>query len=161
MRIGIYSTVELPFPPAKQGIIVTLIEEVINKPRTEEYILRLVDYCVKEKEIQVESVEPNAENPMGEPIVITETKVFLDILDKTQRFNSFSYQELNFLAKNLNINRSDFEDETEFINKMFQIGLLVVTQQECLNNLSGSGTGIYFSKANQWNILTEDKFSNL
>lgn len=128
--IAIQSNVKLQFPQASFGFVRIEIDLIQNKPKEELYELRINDTCFD---------------------VINEEEV---ILSKSQRFKQYSYAELKQLSAILNIDFSDNTKILESINEIFKKGLLLVTQNECLQGISGiPNKGMYFSEAQNWELI--------
>jgi hypothetical protein len=135
--IAIKSNKELYFPDGK-GKVTMRIDMIINRPDAQAYEMRLIDTCTKE---------------------VTEDEVtkVLKIGTPKTRFKTMTYEELDTLVANLNIENITKETLREDINEIFRQGLLVVTQMECMNGISGEpGKGQYYSEAQDWEILREE-----
>lgn len=143
MHIAIQSKRKLPFDLVSrvEGIIKV---EINLYQRTENgWYLRLVDTCTYEEKVKIQV--PNPENP-EEKIEQTTTE------ERTQsviREREYPVEFLNQLAivanaKNLIQNETFALD----LDKLFQVGLLALTQKECTE-----GKGIYLSNAEDWEIV--------
>ena len=75
------------------------------------------------------------------------------VLASTTRSKTYTYEELNQLGKFLQISTTDFPSLTDYINELFRKGLLLTTQQECQKGVSVEGKGMYFSEAQDWEII--------
>lgn len=143
--IAIKSNKDLMFPSSFRGTITMKMDLIQNKPEQEVYEMRIIDTCTKvvEEEIEV-SVEID-----GETQIETQTLLVTRQFGKEQvRFKTMSYDELDALASELNIDLSDKTQLRENINELFRQGFLLITQKECLD-----GQGIYFSEAQDWEIV--------
>lgn len=140
--IAIRSKKELFFGEAKAGFIRMEIDEIINKPSTQMYTLKIIDTCFKEVEEEVE-VWNEAEGVMKTEKIKDER-----IQGQKTRYVSYSYDHVKGLAAILKLNKSKFPSEVEYINELFKKGLLIVTQKECVESLAGyDNKGMYLSEA--------------
>lgn len=145
--IAIRSNKELFFGEAKAGFIRMEIEEIINRPATQTYTLRIVDTCFKEIEEEIEV--------WNETEGVMKTERIKD--ERTQgqktRYVSYSYDQFKILAKVLKLDKSKFPSEVEYINELFKLGLLIVTQKECKESLAGyENKGMYLSEMADWEL---------
>ena len=130
--IAIRSNKELFFGEAKSGFIRM---EIINRPSTQTYTLRIVDTCFKEIEEEVEVWNET------EGVMKTEKIKDERIQGHKTRYVSYSYDQVKILA------------EVEYINELFKLGLLIVTQKECKESLAGyENKGMYLSEATDWEL---------
>ena len=90
-------------------------------------------------------------NTQGE--IVEEEKEVVKVLGTNFRYKSYTYQELSQLGQTLNLDASNFPSLIDYINELFKQGLLVTTQQECQEGISGEGKGMYFSEAQDWAII--------
>lgn len=140
--IAIQSNKKLQFPPASVGIVKMEIDLIQNKPSEEVYELRIVDTCFEIVNEEKEILETEG--------IVTKVIPVKKILGTNTRLKKYTYAELKELGKLLNIN---FQENTliiENINELFAQGLLLVTQSECQQGISGEGKGMYFSEAQDW-----------
>lgn len=145
--IAIRSNKELFFGEAKSGLIRMEIEEIINRPASQTYTLRIVDTCFKEIE---EEIEVWSET---EKVMKTEKIKDERIQGQKTRYVSYSYNQVKILAEVLKLNKSKFPSEVEYINELFKLGLLIVTQKECKESLAGyENKGMYLSEATDWEL---------
>lgn len=145
--IAIRSNKELFFGEAKAGFIRMEIEEIINRPSTQTYALRIVDTCFKEIEEEVEVWNET------EGVMKTEKIKDERIQGHKTRYVSYSYDQVKILAEVLKLNKSKFPSEVEYINELFKLGLLIVTQKECKESLTGyENKGMYLSEATDWEL---------
>ena len=144
--IAIKSTKKLQFPPASIGYVTMEIDLVQNKPKEEVYELRIVDTCT---DVVIEKTP--VLNIQGE--IEEEEKEVVKVLGTNVRSKIYTYQELSQLGQILKLNVSDFPSLTDYINELFRQGLLITTQQECQKGISGEGRGMYFSEAQDWEII--------
>ena len=143
MHIVIQSKRKLPFDLVSrvEGIIKV---EIDLYQRTENgWYLRLVDTCTYEEKVKIQV--PNPENP-EEKIGQTITK------ERTQsviREREYPVEFLNQLAMVANA-KNLIQNETFALDldKLFQVGLLALTQKECTED-----KGIYLSNAEDWEIV--------
>lgn len=141
--IAIRSNKELFFGEAKAGFIRMEIEEIINRPATQTYTLRIVDTCFKEIEVWSET----------EGVMKTERIKDERIQGQKTRYVTYSYNQVKILAEVLKLNKSKFPSEVEYINELFKLGLLIVTQKECKESLAGyENKGMYLSEATDWEL---------
>jgi hypothetical protein len=143
--IAIQSKVKLQFPPASVGFVKMEIDLIQNKPSEEVYEIRIIDTCfelVKEEQEVLENGEFVKKQLEVEKTLGTNT-----------RFKKYAYSELKELGKMLNIDFSDNSKTIENINELFSKGLLLITQSECQQGISGEGKGMYFSNAQDWKIV--------
>lgn len=160
MKIAIESKKKLMFPPASVGFVEMEIDLVQNNPSEQVYNLRIVDTCYT-----FEEVEEPTYNELGEPILDEESNPVMQkvavkkILGKHTRHKSYTYSELAQLGQSLQI---DFNTGTmtENINSIFRQGLLITTQMECQQGLTGDGKGMYFSSEQDWELVTETMEDN-
>lgn len=144
--IAIKSNKKLQFPPASVGYIIMEIDLIQNKPKEKLYELRIVDTCT---DTVIEKITvPNIQGEMEEQ----NTEV-LKTLGTNVRLKTYTYDELAMLGKILQLNVLDFPSLTDYINELFRQGLLITTQQECQKGISGEGRGMYFSEAQDWEII--------
>lgn len=159
-KIAIVSTAKLQFPPAHIGFVEMNIDLIQNKPEQKIYDLRIIDTCfemVEETYKQpIVSMEPTAEGEESEVIYEEKQRTIKKIFATQTRLRTYTYEQLSQLATMLNLDKTQFPTETEYINELFRQGLLIMTQQECQSNLAGEGLGMYFSRANQWEILRSE-----
>ena len=144
--IAIQSNKKLQFPPASIGYVTMEIDLIQNKPKEEVYELRIVDTCT---DVVIEKTP--VLNMQGE--IEEEEKEVVKVLGTNFRYKSYTYQELTQLGQILNIDASNFPSLIDYINELFKQGLLVTTQQECQEGISGEGKGMYFSEAQDWVII--------
>lgn len=145
--IAIRSNKELFFGEAKAGFIRMEIEEIINRPSTQTYTLRIVDTCFKEIEEEIE-VWSEAEGVMKTEKIKDER-----IQGHKTRYVSYSYDQVKGLANALKLDKSKFPSEVEYINELFKLGLLIVTKKECVESLAGyENKGMYLSEATDWEL---------
>lgn len=145
--IAIQSNKELYFPDGK-GFVKMEMDLITNKPYSESYEMRIVDSCYKEVE------EEYTEIPDGETEPVVKTRMVTKQIGKSiTRFKTMSYAELDALCDMLDVDSMAIPMR-EKINESFRQGLLLVTQQECLNSISGEyGKGSYYSEAKDWEIV--------
>ena len=144
--IAIQSNKRLQFPPASVGFIKMEMDLIQNKPSEGLYELRIVDSCIDTITETVSSLKPDG---TPEENQVETTKV----LASTTRFKTYTYEQLNQLGNLLQINTTDFSSLTDYINELFRKGLLLITQQECQQGISMPGKGMYFSEAQDWEII--------
>jgi hypothetical protein len=117
------------------GIVQMEIDLDINRPNLENYEMRIVDSCYKE-----------LINDEGHPY---KKKIGSDIT----RFKTMTYQEITDLISTINIYLSK-ETLVEDVNELFRQGLLLITQKECIEGISGiPNKGRYYSEAQDWEIV--------
>lgn len=143
MKIAIQSTKELPFDIVSRVNGIITVEIDLYQKTKQGWYLRLVDTCDYEEEELHE--QPNPENP--EEMLKVSVKV-----SKSQskiREKEYPSEFLNQLAMGANA-KANLDNETfaHDLDKLFQTGLLLLTQQECL-----AGKGIYMSEAQDWKIV--------
>lgn len=144
--IAIQSNKKLMFPPASVGFVKMEIDLIQNKPSEELYELRIVDTCFDNAQEEVESL-----NEQGEVVksIVDTVKVF----GTNVRLKQYTYAQLKELATQLNVDFSDNTLTLENINELFRKGLLITTQLECKQGISGQGKGMYFSEVQDWITL--------
>lgn len=132
--IAIRSNKELYFPDGK-GFVTMRINMIQNNPDAEIYTMRLEDSCTRN---------------------ITDTEGDISIVNigtPRIRFKTMTYSELDILYDSLNMDNVNL-NMREKINESFRQGLLLVTQQECINGINGEeGKGQYYSEAQDWEII--------
>lgn len=145
--IAIRSNKELFFGEAKLGFIRMEVEEIINRPASQTYTLRIVDTCFKEIEEEIEVWNET------EGVMKTEKIKDERIQGQKTRYVSYSYNHIKGLADALKLDKSKFPSEVEYINELFKLGLLIVTQKECKESLAGyENKGMYLSEATDWEL---------
>ena len=145
--IAIKSEKKLLFPPASVGYVTMEIDLIQNKPKEGVYELRIIDTCT-DNVLEKISV-PNED---GTGLEEKEVEV-VKTLGTNVKFKTYTYEELAMLGKILQLKDSDFPSLTDYINELFRQGLLITTQQECQKGISGEGRGMYFSEAQDWEII--------
>ncbi|HAT77707.1 MAG TPA: hypothetical protein DCS19_13030 [Flavobacterium sp.] len=147
---AIQSNKKLQFPPASVGYVKMEIDLIQNKPTLERYELRIVDTCfdyVLEKQLKKGYVSQEDIEPTDDDYEDVEV---IKILGTNTRFKHYSYDELRQLSQMLpNV---EYDNEIDKINALFQLGLLITTQGECVQGISGEGLGMYFSKSTDWEL---------
>lgn len=123
--ISIESTRELPIDLISRDSGVIAVEIVNFEKKTQEGIWRLT---------------------LKDFVITDSTKIEI----KT-RFSEYTDEEMNMLSALVNLPAPDASELAEFVEEVFRQGLLLKTQQECLQ-----GKGIYFSEAEDWEIVNED-----
>ena len=116
------------------GIVTLTIDFPIIRFSEKIYELRITDSCYKESTVDG---------------VTTRKKVGKDIV----RSKKYSYEQMQELINNLEM---DVTKNTILgdIEEMFRLGLLAVTQKECIDGISGvEGQGMYYSEAQDWGIV--------
>lgn len=142
MNIAIRSTRKLPFDLVSRIEGFIKVEIDLYQRNKEGWYLRIIDTCTYEVEEQEE--QPNPEVP--EETIMVPVKV-----EKTAsitREKTYPVQFLDTLASAVNA-KKNIKNETfaEDLDKLFQSGLLALTQQECME-----GKGIYLSNAADWEL---------
>jgi len=131
--IAIRTNKEIYFSDGK-GFVTMKIVIIQNDVPTKQYVMKIIDTC--EKEIDVEGV-PTIKQ-VGKSVI---------------RFKTMTYDELDALYDSLNMEDVDLPMR-EKINESFRQGLLLVTQKECIDGISGEeGKGQYYSEAQDWYII--------
>ena len=153
MKIAIISNEKLQFPPANIGRVMMEIDLIQIIPEEQLYDLRIIDVCLSlQEEKFLVPGEITEENPRPESVEKSVKKV-VELGRVVRSGKKFTFEELSQLATALNIKREDFNSEPEYINELFVQGLLLITQKECKDGISGiKGKGMYFSKANTWRV---------
>lgn len=161
--IAIQSNKKLQFPPASVGYVKMEIDLIKNKPSEGIYEIRIIDTCfdkIIEKRLKQNYVQ---QYTVVEPIVKIVPTVndyedveIIKILQTNTRITKYDYAELKKLAEFLKVDFSNNELILENINNLFKQGLLLTTQQECLQGISGVNKGMYFSKIDDWAIIIEE-----
>lgn len=158
MKIAIKTKERLNFPPSYFGFIETKIDMIQNKPEQEVYELKIIDTCYDFTDEQVikivHSFTETGESHMEE---VEETMRVKKIYNTHVAFKTYSYEKLSQLSSVLNLQRSDYHTETDYINALFLHGLLAETQKECIEGLHGTGKGKFHTTADQWEIVTENE----
>lgn len=128
--------------------------DLIQNNTFNSYTMRIIDSCVKEvtEDVQVPVLEDN-----GAVTMETQSRTYLKVLEKKEpRFKTITYTELDALAEILDVDITQ-GNLRENIDELFRRGLLVITQKECANGISGEpGRGLYFTEAQDWEIVKED-----
>ena len=121
--------------------------------------MRIVDSSnkIEEQTILVPVIGENDQVTQEEKIIQVE-KV---LESKEPRFKTMTYDELNELAQYLDIELEQ-ENSVSKYEELFRQGLLFITQQECINGISGEeGKGMYFTEASDWEIVPEEPILTL
>lgn len=158
--IAIQSNKKLQFPPASVGYVKMEIDLIQNKPIEEVYEIRIIDTCfdmVLEKQLKKNYVPKITEK---EPITLIEPTEedyedveIVKVFGTNTRLKRYTYSELKQLSTKLNIDFSDNSLTLQNINELFRQGLLVTTQLECQQGISGNKKGMYFSEVQDWITL--------
>ena len=148
--IAIQSTKKLQFPPASVGFVKMEIDLIQNKPSEELYELRIVDTCFDNIKEEIKTL-----NEQGE--LVKEVKDTVKVFGTNVRFKTYTYAQLKQLATQLNVDFSDNTLTLENINQLFREGLLLITQLECQQGISTPGKGMYFSEAQDWISVQNEK----
>ena len=131
-----------------RGKIKMEIDLIQNKPLEGIYEMRIIDSVSKmvTENVQIGYSEQN------QPIY--EEKTFEKVLDKkAPRFKTLTYAELDTLAENLNVDMTT-GNLRENYNELYRQGLLLFTQNECINGITGeAGFGMYFTQAQDWEVV--------
>jgi hypothetical protein len=158
--IAIQSNKKLQFPPANVGYVKMEIDLIQNKPIEEVYELRIIDTCfdiVLEKQLKPDYVpQVTTEDPITliEPTPTDYIDVEVaKVLATTTRLKQYTYSQLKELSLNLNVDFSDKALTLQNINELFKKGLLLTTQMECQQGISGENKGLYFSEIIDWFIF--------
>lgn len=155
-KIAIISTNKLQFPPTSKGVVMMDVSLIQILPEEGKYELTIVDKCLEVEDITIQKPIYKEDPETKEQVIVeyeTETiQQVKELARQTRPGRIFTYEQLDQLSKLLQINKNDFESETEYITEMFKQGLLAVTQKECVEGIVGKGLGMYFSKVNQWKI---------
>ena len=146
--IAIQSNKKLQFPPASVGFVRMEIDLIQNKPKEEVYELRIIDTCfdygfekiLKQTYVPQINVEPTEDDYEDVEVEI--------VLCKNTRFKIYSYEYLRQLSQIIPSSKAN--NEIDRINDLFRKVLLLITQMECSQNISGEGKGMYFSEATDW-----------
>ena len=144
--VAIQSNKKLQFPPASVGFVKMEIDLIQNKPSEELYELRIVDTCFDNVKEEVETLNEKEE-------VVKSTIDTVKVLGTNVRLKQYAYTQLKELAIQLNVDFSDNNLTLENINELFREGLLLTTQLECQQGISGEGKGMYFSEIQDWTII--------
>lgn len=160
--IAIQSNKKLQFPPASVGYVRMEIDLIQNKPIEEVYELRIIDTCfdiVLEKQLKKDYIPKITEEEpitLMEPIEQDYEEVeTIKVLGTNTRLKRYTYNELKQLSTKLNVDFSDKSLALQNINQLFQKGLLIITQTECQQGISGEGKGMYFSEINDWESIVK------
>lgn len=164
-KIAIVSTEKLQFPPRFHGYIEMNIDLIQNKPEQGIYELRITDTCFDWiDEVYQEPVTVPAEREGEEPKItyVEKTRRVRNILaQNTRPPKIYTYEELEQLSSFLKLDRKKFKSDVEYINELFRQGLLLTTQQECVEGISGEGLGMHFSRVDVWVIEREKPSSEV
>lgn len=144
--IAIQSNKKLQFPPASVGYVKMEIDLIQNKASEQVYEIRIIDTCF-DKVIETKEVIENGQ-------LVQKQEEVTSILGTNTRLKKYQYTELKELGKLLNIDFSDNSKTIENINQLFRQGLLLITQSECQQGISGAGKGMYFSQAQDWEMVS-------
>lgn len=117
------------------------------------YSLRIVESVNKvvTEQMRVPKVQPD-----GSVVFVMEDVTYKKVLDKKEpRIRPMSYEQLDTLASQLDIT---FTPDSLRVNieEIFRYGLLYFTQQDCINGISEPGVGIFFTSAEDWEIVREE-----
>ena len=147
-NISIKTKKEFFFGGAKKDKIKMCITQITNIPSEDKYHLTIVDSCVNDYIEEIPEVDENN-------VIIGSKKVVKEnVLGKIERNLEFTYNELNHLSSALKLDRSKFDNETDFINELFRQGLYAVTVNECKAGLLGEkNKGRYQTTATDWEIV--------
>lgn len=160
--VAIQSTKKLQFPPANTGYVRMEIDLIQNKPNSSVYELRIKDTCFervlekKLKETVVKEMELDAELEKPERALTDDDYEEVEgkvekILGHNIRLKTYKYEQLEQLSSA--ITGVSFNNDNNLIlniNKLFLEGLLLTTQAECMQGISGEGKGMYFSEVTDW-----------
>lgn len=116
-----------------------------NNTLNEVYELNIVDTCFDTIIEEVEELGINGEiqKKQVEKIKVFETKI---------RPKTYSYAQIIEFEKQLNLSSAK-KSFVEKENELFSKALLAITQLECQQGISGEGRGMYFSEAQDWEII--------
>ncbi len=130
--IAIQSKKELEFDSVSRikGIITVVID--LFQRNKEGYEIRLIDRCLK---------KTDKIDEFGKPVFEIHTKT---------RFKSFTDLEINQINSVLEVDFLEKSKLTKNIDEVIRQGLLLKTQLECQ-----AGEGIFFSDAEDWEIVTD------
>lgn len=143
MNIAIRSTRKLPFDLVSRIEGFIKVEIDLYQRNKEGWYLRIIDTCTYEVEEQEEQANPeNPEEMTSVPIKVEKTASITREKHYPTEFLDTLAMAVN--AKKLLKNESFAED----LDKLFQAGLLALTQQECME-----GKGIYLSNATDWELV--------
>lgn len=143
MNIAIRSKRKLPFDLVSRIEGFIKVEIDLYQRTKDGWYLRIIDTCSYEVEEQEE--RPNSESP-GET---TKAAVKVEKTMSITREKTYPVEFLNTLASAVNAKKSiNNETFAGDLDKLFQAGLLALTQQECMD-----GRGIYFSNAEDWELV--------
>ena len=144
MKIAIRTKTKKQFPPKFLGFIEMEIDLIQNNVADQLYSLRIKDSCI-------DVAESTETNEQGEGVTKQEEIVLISMY---RDLKTYTYEEVDFLSKMLQLDRSKFKSETEYINELFRKGLLITTQKECVDGLGGApGLGMFFTEASDWEIV--------
>lgn len=142
MNIAIRSKKKLPFDLVARIEGFIKVEIDLYQRTKEGWYLRIIDTCTYE--VQEQEEQPNPENPaemISVPVKVEKTASI--IREKVYPAEFLNTLAIAVNAKKLIKNESFAVD----LDKLFQAGLLALTQQECME-----GKGIYLSNAQDWEI---------
>lgn len=142
MNIAIKSKRKLPFDIVQRIEGFIKVEIDLYQRTKNGWYLRIVDTCTYGEE-SVE-VQPNPENPEE----MIQVPVMVEKTQSITREKVYPAEFLNGLALAVNAKKI-LKNETfaEDLDKLFKVGLLALTQKECLD-----GKGIYLSNAEDWEL---------
>ena len=145
MNIAIKSKRKLPFDLVLRIEGFVKVEIDLYQRTKKGWYLRIIDTCTYE--IEEMQVQPNPENP--EEMIQVPVKV--EQYKSITREKEYPAEFLNGLALAVNAKKI-LKNETfaEDLDKLFKVGLLALTQKECVE-----GKGIYFSNAEDWELCEE------
>lgn len=142
MNIAIRSKRKLPFDLVARIEGFIKVEIDLYQRTKEGWYLRIIDTCTYEVEEQEEQLNP--ENPVemiSVPVKVEKTASII-------REKVYPAEFLNTLAMAVNAKKLiKNESFAVDLDRLFQAGLLALTQQECQE-----GKGIYLSNAQDWEI---------
>lgn len=142
MNIAIESTRKLPFDPISRIEGFVRVEIDLYQRTEKGWYLRIKDSCSYEmEEIQEQPNPDNPEETIPISIMVQKQKVLI-------REKEYPAEFLNTLAIAVNAKKL-IQNETFALDldNLFKVGLLALTQQECME-----GKGIYFSNAEDWKL---------
>lgn len=124
-----------------KGFIETKVYLIQIVPEEKSWYLSLQDTCFDMVLKRIFNSDTNQE----EEVIMREDYAYIQRPGK-----KFSNEEIDNIAKLVNINRQSFSSEVEYIYSVFQKGLLLITQQECNKGILETGKGLYGTTAETW-----------
>ena len=129
-----------------KGFIETKIYLIQIVPEENSWYLSLQDTCFD----MVVKKQFNEDTKQEEEIIVREDYDYIQRPGK-----KFTNEQIDQIAKAVNLNRQSFTSEVDYIFNTFQKGLLLITQNECNQGVLETGKGLYGTTAETWMEFNE------